>query len=92
MDRFKDNLRWKVLFYKKPNMKRKMESYGLKSKRSAPSDPDLLEFERQLYEMVRNVKFKKVKMTEIEKQMKHSLKVVKQKENMLPLIVITPKQ
>ena len=68
-----------AFFTKKPEMKRKIESYGLKSKRAAPSDPDLMEFERQLYEMVRNVKFKRVKMTELEKHMKNTLKVVKQK-------------
>ena len=56
IERFKENLRWRVFFFKHPKQINKKESYGLRTRKQAPFDADLEEFERHLYEMVPQIK------------------------------------
>ena len=79
IERFRENLRWRVFYFKRPDKKKKIQTYGLKTKFNAPQDPDLMEFERRLMDIIKEVKFKEVKWTDTEVKMKRILKIIKQR-------------
>ena len=83
IERFKENLRWKVFHFKRPRKNSTLPTYGLKTKKQAPSDQDLNEFERRLSGMVSEIKFKKVKMTKIEFKMKEKLKKIRNQDKIV---------
>ena len=80
IERFKENLRWKIFFFKRPELVNKKDYFGLKTPRSAPHDPELDEFERRLYNMVTQIKFRKVRMSKLNREMKSILKMIHQKK------------
>ena len=65
IERFKENLRWGVFFFKQPKQINKEESYGLRTRKQAPFDPDLDEFERHLNEIDTHIKFRKIKKSKL---------------------------
>ena len=79
IDRFKDAIRWRVFHFKKPKSKNNKETYGLKSKNKAPADVDLVEFERRMYELVKETKFEQTKKSNIDKRKQQILNLIKSK-------------
>ena len=53
MEKFMQNLRWKVLFFLKPSNKSSKNNYGFKSTRSPPPIQQLKAFEDDLIDMVK---------------------------------------
>ena len=80
IERFKENLRWKIFFFKRPDLVNKKDYFGLKTPRSAPHDLELDEFERRLYNMVTQIKFRKVRTSKLNHQMQSILKMIHQKK------------
>ena len=57
-------MRWKALFFLKPEtFSDENEMYGFKLTKSPPRIPELEEFEKKLFSMIENVKFKPVNNT-----------------------------
>ena len=79
IERFKENLRWRVFFFKHPKHINKRESYGLRTRKQAPSDADLEEFERRLYEMISQVKFRKIRKSKLMYKMENIIKDIRAK-------------
>ena len=57
-----------------------METYGLKTMKTATPDPDLVELERRMYEIVTEIKFKQSRQTYIEKRMRKILRQISEKQ------------
>ena len=60
---FIKRLRWKAFFYSKgtTDQSKRTEYYGFKSQKSPPTDQNLRRFEEGLFEIIRTLKFKKIK-------------------------------
>ena len=60
---FLRRMRWRIFFEKNKNAQQiptpKFETYGFKTERTPPADPDLTGFEEELMRTIVNVKFKK---------------------------------
>ena len=78
---FIKRLRWRVYWYQRdPDEKKKFEndvqSYGLKSTNSPPTNPLLHNFESEMYKLIGNIKFKNVR-NEFQEKMSSDLKSLK---------------
>ena len=56
---FVRNLRWRSFFFLNPSEKPEKETYGFRSIRAAPGVRELEKLEDSLYDLVKNVKFRK---------------------------------
>ena len=54
------NLRWRAHFFINPQEKASKNKYGFKSLKAAPNLKELQSFEDSLFNMVKDVKFKKI--------------------------------
>lgn len=60
-EQFCKRLRWRVYFYLNPEHRSGvMETYGFKSRKSPPSLPELLNFEKRLSDMIRDIKLRPI--------------------------------
>ena len=57
--KFVRNLRWRAKFHLDPSTKPKKETYDFRSIRAAPKIKELEKLEDNLYDLVRNIKFRK---------------------------------
>ena len=58
-EKFVRNLRWRANFFLKPSDKPEKETYDFRSIRAAPKIKELEKLEDSLYDLVRNIKFRK---------------------------------
>ena len=63
LEKFIQNLRWKVIFFLNPCNSQKKETFGFKSTRVPDAVPELKPFEDDLIEMVKNIEFRNVNNT-----------------------------
>ena len=76
---FISNLRWRSWHFLNPSNNERKETFGLKTTNPAPSDvKDLKEFENDLHNLVKNVKFKQHTSSPIETTMKKHMKEMTQ--------------
>ena len=57
LEKFRRNLRCKVLYFLKPNQSKSKETYGFKSIKNPPQPQEIKEFENDLIDMVKNIEF-----------------------------------
>jgi hypothetical protein len=50
-------MRWKALFYEKPELTSMKNTYGFKTNKAPPQMEHLIPFENHLYDMIRNIQF-----------------------------------
>ena len=58
-EKFVRNLRWRAIFFLEPSTKPEKETYDFRSIRAAPKIKELDKLEDSLYDLVRNIKFRK---------------------------------
>ena len=58
LEKFIQNLGWKVIFFLNPCNSQKKETFGLKSTRVPDAVPEIKPFEDDLIEMVKNIEFR----------------------------------
>ena len=82
---FVNRVRWKVYHKDKddkvPNCAN-YKTYGFKSSRKAPPNNELKLFEKDLYDMVRNIQFRPVK-NDFQKELKEDIRKIKNTENLI---------
>ena len=63
VENFVKRIRWKAHFFENPMMRdnNNYTKYGLRSNISPPQNPALTSFEKDIYDMVRNIEFRKVR-------------------------------
>ena len=54
---FLKRLRWKAFFFENEDQEKK-ERYGFKTPHTPPQDDDLIEFENDMYELMKSIEFK----------------------------------
>ena len=59
IETFVKNLRWRAFFLLNPDKQSEKETYDFKSLRAAPKIKELQKFEDALFNLVRNISFKK---------------------------------
>lgn len=81
-EEFIQRLRWKTLFFLKPNDndKQNKNNFGFKTKRNAPQIPELVPFENDLTNMIANLEFKNTK-NEFQKQLVNDTRKIKKSKN-----------
>ena len=82
---FVNRVRWKV-YHKDKDDKvpscANYKTYGFKSSRKAPPNNELKLFEKDLYDMVRNIQFRPVK-NDFQKKLKEDIRKIKNTENLI---------
>lgn len=79
---FLKRLRWKALFYLNPEAKPKTtETFGFKSRKVPPTISELKEFEHELINLIRNIKFKN-NSNGFQQQLKEDIKTIKRSERL----------
>ena len=61
VEKFVWNLRWKVLFFKKSHTSQNKETYDFKTTNTPPAVDELIPFEEDLTDLIKNIEFKTVK-------------------------------
>ena len=75
---FLKRLRWTAFFFE--NMDReKKERFGLKTPHTPPKDDDFIEFENDMYEMMKSVEFKNTK-TKLQYKLEDDLEKIRKSE------------
>ena len=77
LESFIKRIRWKVFFYEKSENTPEsiVDSFGFKSVRKSPKNEHLNAFESDLYDMVRNIKFKRVS-SEFQSNLSKEIKLI----------------
>ena len=57
VEKFSQNLGWKVLFFLNPSHKQSKENFGFKSTKLPPPIPQLKDFEKDLIDLMKNIEF-----------------------------------
>ena len=71
---FVANLRWRAFHFLNPTINsNSKETYGFKTSQPAPGVPELKEFENGIYDLVKNVKFKKYAPNNLQSKMKNDI-------------------
>ena len=83
-EKFIKRLRWKMCFHKSSfHAKQRENYYGFKTEKTPPSDPDLDGFEKDVYLMIKNLKWDSSKhQNELEREMRQDLKNQLGKKNL----------
>ena len=68
-------------FLNPSNVNGKKETYGFKTTEPAPNVPEIRDFENSLYDLVKNVKFKRVKQTTLQPTLKESMIQMSESDN-----------
>lgn len=86
LEQFIKRLRWKAFFFDKKsetdNTSEQVDSYGFKTEKSPPQHKDLLAFENDLYQLIRNLKFRKLFNT-FQDKLSHDVKNINSSTRML---------
>ena len=82
LEKFQQNVRWKVLFFLKPSNKSSKNNFGFKSTKIPPPIPQLKHFEEDLIDMVKNVEFKQI-TNQFQEQLKSEQKTIKNEPKIL---------
>ena len=82
LEKFTQNLRWKVLFFLKPSNKSSKNNYGFKSTKIPPPIPQLEAFEDDLINMVENIEFKNIS-NKFQEQLKTEQEAIKNEPKLL---------
>ena len=71
---FVANLQWRAFHFLNPTINsNSKETYGFKTSQPAPGVPELKEFENGIYDLVKNVKFKKYAPNNLQSKMKNDI-------------------
>jgi len=77
-------MRWKAYFYLNPDKSSNIkETYGFKSHKSPPVVTELQEFENNMFELVRSVKFKPTRKDQFRQQLSSDSEQIMKSENLL---------
>ena len=63
VESFIKRLRWKAFYFDKKQLNQDEEplnTYGFRSEKTPPTNNDLIRFENDLYELIRNLRYRKV--------------------------------
>ena len=75
-------MRWKAIFQDTKKEKSNQQRYGLRSFKIPPPVKELAAFESELIELVKNIKFRKVK-NQLQNQLKEDIKKINQSDKTL---------
>ena len=69
-------MRWKAFFYINPSRENMQQTYGLKTLNCPPKIKEMVLFERDLWDLVNKIKFRKVSSS-FQNQLKEDIKAIK---------------
>ena len=73
-------MRWKAYFYINPRRENMQQTYGLKTLNCPPKIKEMVLFDRDLWDLVSNIKFRKVS-SKFQNQLKEDVKAIKKLKN-----------
>ena len=77
-------MRWKAFFFNKKTETDEVKTYGFKTDNCPPQDPSLMNFERDVADMIRNIQFKPAKFQNpFQKQMKNDIAKIQKSDKLL---------
>ena len=81
---FINRIRWKAYFFDKKNTNdhEKQETFGFKTEKSPPTNTALAGFENDLYDLISNIKFRKVE-SEFQKNLCNDIRKIKQSKKII---------
>ena len=79
---FTSNLRWRAYHFLNPSNKNSKETFGFKTSKVAPVVEELKEFEQEIYDLVKSVKFQQHPNSTLQNTMKESIRDMKNSTEM----------
>ena len=77
-------MRWKAFFFLNPNSKtQNIETFGFKSRKTAPFVNEIAQFEKELTNLIQTIKFKKPLPNNFQHQLKLDLKTINSENRLL---------
>ena len=73
---FVQRIRWKAIHYENPKASDPKETFGFKTENNAPQHELLTPFEEDLYELINNIKFTKMKPSYFQHQLNKDVKMI----------------
>ena len=74
VETFRSNFAWRCFHFLNPSDHQSKETYGFKTTSPAPSVPELKEFENEMLELVKNVKFKQNVSSPLQNTIKQNMR------------------
>ena len=71
------NVKWRCFHFQNPTNSNRKETFGFKTTSPPPSIFELKQFEQELYDIVKNIKFKRYKPNDLQHRMKEDIKKMK---------------
>ena len=71
---FISTLSWRAFHFLNPSNSNQKETYGLKTTEAAPSVAELKSFENDMYELVKNVNFKKIRKSNLQHTLDNNIR------------------
>ena len=71
-------LRWKTFHFLNPSISKSKETFGFRTTEPAPSVVELKTFENEMYELVKNVKFKQIRNNTLQNTLKNNIRNMNQ--------------
>ena len=82
-EQFIRQLRWKTFYFRKgTDGKEKKEVFGFKSNRTPPQDEELVAFEKDLWDLVKNVKYR-TNTSKFQRELKETVQKIKNNQNLI---------
>ena len=75
------NIKWRCFHFLNPVNNKQKETFGFKTTNPPPSIAELKEFENELHDLVKNVKFKRYKPNQLQNKMNKDIIKIKNDEN-----------
>ena len=82
VESFLKRLRWKAYFFEHPSPSNDTENFGFTSDRTPPHSDSLAPFESDMYDMIKNIKFKDRCSNQFQTKLKSDLKNIQSSKNM----------
>ena len=85
VEKFMKNLRWKVFFFLNPSEKpANKQTFGFPTTKPAPSSAELKDLENQMYELIKNIKFRdNHNNNHFQKELKNDMKKIETEPKLL---------
>ena len=75
------NIKWRCFHFLNPVNSKQKETFGFKMTSPPPSITELKDFENELHDLVKNVKFKRYKPNQLQNKINEDIKKIKNDEN-----------
>ena len=81
--KFLKRIRWKAFFFENPELnKQDSRNFGFKSEKSPPQNKDFLQFENDMYSMIKKIKFKETRPSPFQLNLSKDLKEMKKSKHL----------